>query len=225
VTVDQQSSARHAWLPTLKIGTLVTGVLAIIGLIADLPTVFNLPVVWFAGFALTMGVAILFLGAVLFGREWSKPLGWPATRAAMTAALGLPIIAVSLMQLRPGLDTRPTASTMSQAPTNQVPITLSDGTSFDVDPREEGSESDFKLDNGAITRPYRYHTTMYLRVKDGSLSSCSSPTNWVSRLKAVAGTFICVTSDQRRFVNLEILSVSGDSITFRQLAAGTPSNK
>ena len=224
MTVDQQSSERHAWLPTLKIGTVVTGVLATIGLIADLPTVFNLPILWFACFALTLGVAIVFLGAVLFGREWSKPLDWTATRAAMTAALGLSIIAVSMVQLLPGLDRGPTALTASQESQNQVPITVLDRSSFDVDPKEEGSKADVRFEDGNITRP-AYNTSMYLRVKDGLLSSCSSTTDWVSRLKAVAGTFICVTSDQQRFVNLEILSVSGNSVTFRQRATGTPSKR
>jgi hypothetical protein len=217
VVQSDQPSVRQRWLPVVKIGTWFMGIATVVGLIADLPAVFGFPETVFAVIGLLVGVTVTGLGCVLFGREWNRPLRWQATKAAATISAGTALCAVSLVGLVPEL-----IDGLGRGSAT-VPITLRYYGEFDLDPDAIGSEPDVRLYGEALETP-NGGSSVFVRATKPTTAACSSARGWAEQIKPVQDLLICVKTDTDRFVVIEILSYTGNTVTFR-IVAESPSPK
>lgn len=215
---QHQTAAQQSWLSWRKIGPWVMGVLAAISLLADLDQL-GVSRTWLVMFALLVGLGISGLGAVLFGREWNKPLGWSATKAVAIGLAGIVLISISLVGLVPELF----KGLGSHAGPPSPPITLrGSGVQIDLDPADANSKPDLRLYdsyNGPVLNTPEGGTSVFVKVTSPTVAACAAK-GWTDEIKAVEGLLICAKTDRNRFVVMEILSASSGLVTFRMMDEG-----
>lgn len=97
------------------------------------------------------------------------------------------------------------------------PIVLHAAGSVDLDPEAAASDADFELEYGVASTLRARAGASLARVSKASLATCSTTNGWTQEIKVAQSNLVCVTTDLKRYVIIEIMSAQYNMITYRVL--------